>query len=145
MEKIVLGIHVLVALGIIGLILLQQGKGAEAGASFGAGASQTVFGSQGGGNFFSRLTAILATVFFVTSLGLAFLARQNADANIDPNLPQVPAAVEQVGPANELPQIESDIPQLETDLEAGDVPQAPAESGESQEPAAGQDGDEEQQ
>ncbi|WP_444910416.1 preprotein translocase subunit SecG [Microbulbifer sp. TRSA005] len=145
MEEIVLGIHVLVALGIIGLILLQQGKGAEAGASFGAGASQTVFGSQGGGNFFSRLTAILATVFFVTSLGLAFLARQNADADVDANLPQIPAAVEQVGPANELPEIESDIPQLESGLEAGDVPQAPTESSDSQEPAVNQETDSEEQ
>ncbi|GAB2886452.1 preprotein translocase subunit SecG [Microbulbifer echini] len=145
MEKIVLGIHVLIALGIIGLILMQQGKGAEAGASFGSGASQTVFGSQGGGNFFSRLTAILATVFFVTSLGLAFLARQNADTNIDPNLPQVPAAVEQIGPASELPEIQSDIPQLEADLEAGDVPQAPADSSDAPEPAADQENDTQEQ
>ncbi|WP_226642940.1 preprotein translocase subunit SecG [Microbulbifer variabilis] len=145
MENVVLIVHVVVALIIIGLILIQQGKGAEAGASFGAGASQTVFGSQGGGNFFSRLTAIFATVFFVTSLGLAFLAHQNSDTNIDANLPQVPAAEEQVGPANELPEAESDIPQLEEDLEAGDVPQAPAESGESQDPAAGQNSDSEEQ
>lgn len=52
MENIVIAVHVLVALSIIGLVLLQQGKGAEAGASFGGGASQTVFGSQGGGDFF---------------------------------------------------------------------------------------------
>ena len=63
MEKIVLIVHMLVAFGIIGLILMQQGKGAEAGASFGGGASQTVFGSSGSGNFFSRATAILATIF----------------------------------------------------------------------------------
>ncbi|MFA0810944.1 preprotein translocase subunit SecG [Microbulbifer epialgicus] len=143
MEKLVLVVHVLTALSIIGLILLQQGKGAEAGASFGAGASQTVFGSQGSGNFFSRLTAIFATVFFVTSLGLAFLARQDADANIDADLPQIPAVIEETSPAGELPEIQNDIPQLEADLEAGDVPQAPTDSG-SEDSEAGQDSEEQQ-
>lgn len=127
MEKLVLILHVLTALSIIGLILLQQGKGAEAGASFGAGASQTVFGSQGSGNFFSRLTAIMATVFFVTSLGLAVLARQGAEADVDAELPQIPEAVEQPG---ELPQIDSDvpgdIPQMDAQPEAGDIPEVPA-------------------
>lgn len=129
MEKLVLIFHVLTALSIIGLILLQQGKGAEAGASFGAGASQTVFGSQGSGNFFSRMTAIMATVFFVTSLGLAVLAKQGADTDIDADLPQVPSAVEQPGPAEEVPALESDVPQLdempETQAPAVDeIPQA---------------------
>jgi len=76
MENLVLVVHLLVALAIIGLILLQQGKGAEMGASFGAGASQTLFGSSGSGNFFSRMTAILALVFFITSVGLAMMAKQ---------------------------------------------------------------------
>ena len=75
MEKFILIFHFLVALSLIVLILLQQGKGAEAGASFGAGASQTVFGSGGGWNFFSKMTAILATVFFVTSVSLAITAK----------------------------------------------------------------------
>ena len=57
------------------MILLQQGKGAEAGASFGSGASQTMLGSAGSWNFFSKITAILATIFFVTSLGLAVIAK----------------------------------------------------------------------
>ena len=57
MEKIVLVLHVLTALAIIGTIMIQQGKGAEAGASFGSGASQTMFGSAGGWNFFSKFTA----------------------------------------------------------------------------------------
>ncbi|SDJ91188.1 protein translocase subunit secG [Microbulbifer yueqingensis] len=113
MEKLVLIFHVLTALSIIGLILLQQGKGAEAGASFGAGASQTVFGSQGSGNFFSRLTAIMATVFFVTSFGLALLAKQASEANVDADLPQVPAAVEQPAPGVEAPEADSDVPALE--------------------------------
>ncbi|MCO1335093.1 preprotein translocase subunit SecG [Microbulbifer sp. OS29] len=144
MEKLVLIVHVLTALSIIGLILLQQGKGAEAGASFGSGASQTVFGSQGSGNFFSRLTAVCATVFFVTSFGLAMLARQGSESNIDADLPQLPAAVEQIGPAAELPEIDTDIPQLEIDLDADDVPELPVESSGSEEPAADQ-GSEEQQ
>jgi len=74
MEQIILSIHVLAAVGLIGLILIQQGKGAEVGASFGSGASQTVFGSHGSGSFLTRATAILATLFFVTSLALGYLA-----------------------------------------------------------------------
>ncbi|NND36933.1 MAG: preprotein translocase subunit SecG [Gammaproteobacteria bacterium] len=70
--------HVLLALGLIGLILIQRGKGADAGAAFGAGASGTVFGAAGSGSFLTRLTAILATLFFVTSLSLAYLAGQRS-------------------------------------------------------------------
>lgn len=81
MESILLVIHVIVALVIVGLIMLQQGKGAEMGASFGAGASQTVFGSVGSGNFFSRLTAILVAVFFVTSFVLAVMAKSSVDVD----------------------------------------------------------------
>src|SRR5690625_7970332 len=76
MQNIILLVHVLTALAIIGLILLQQGKGAVAGASFGGGASQTVFGSQGSSGFFTRATDILAVVFFATSFGLAIIAKQ---------------------------------------------------------------------
>ena len=65
--------HVLLAASIIGLVLLQRGKGADAGAGFGAGASGTVFGARGSGSFMSRTTAILATLFFITSLGLSYL------------------------------------------------------------------------
>ena len=73
MSQIIIVIHVLLGLGIIGLILIQQGKGADAGASFGSGSSGSVFGSQGAGSFLSRSTATLATLFFLTSLGLAVL------------------------------------------------------------------------
>ncbi len=66
--------HVFLALSIIGLVLLQRGKGADAGAGFGAGASGTVFGSRGSSSFFSRATGVLATLFFVTSLSLAYLS-----------------------------------------------------------------------
>ena len=75
-QSIVLYIHLLVALMIIVLVLLQRGKGAEAGTGFGAGASGTVFGARGSSNFFSRATGVLATMFFVTSLSLAYLAGQ---------------------------------------------------------------------
>ena len=79
METALLVIHILVALGIVGLVLIQHGKGADAGAAFGAGAaggaSGSVFGAQGSGNFLSRSTAMLATVFFLTSLSLAYLAK----------------------------------------------------------------------
>jgi preprotein translocase subunit SecG len=66
-------IHMLCTTGIIGLVLLQRGKGAEAGAGFGAGASGTVFGARGSGSFLSHMTAVLAAVFFITSLSLAYL------------------------------------------------------------------------
>lgn len=70
--------HVVVAVALIALVLLQQGKGADAGAAFGSGASATMFGSQGSASFLSRTTAILATVFFLTSLTLAYFATQTA-------------------------------------------------------------------
>jgi preprotein translocase subunit SecG len=71
---IVIGLHVLIALAIIGLVLLQHGKGADMGSGFGGGASSSLFGATGSANFLSRATAILATLFFLTSLGLAYLA-----------------------------------------------------------------------
>lgn len=76
----VLLVHVAIAIALVVLVLLQQGKGAEAGAAFGGGASQTVFGSQGSGNFLAKLTGVLAAVFFATSLGLAYLVSQAGDA-----------------------------------------------------------------
>jgi preprotein translocase subunit SecG len=72
--NVVIGLHVLIALAIIGLVLLQHGKGADMGSGFGGGASSSLFGATGSANFLSRTTAILATVFFLTSLGLAYLA-----------------------------------------------------------------------
>jgi len=87
-QKSVLIAHTLIALGIIALVLLQRGKGADAGAAFGAGASGTVFGSRGSGSFFSRATAVLATAFFATSLTLAYLSSQRVTTDeslIDPS------------------------------------------------------------
>ncbi|HXC40681.1 MAG TPA: preprotein translocase subunit SecG [Burkholderiales bacterium] len=74
---LILIVHVLVALAIIGLVLLQHGKGADVGAAFGSGASGSLFGATGSANFLSRATAILAAVFFLTSLGLTYLATHN--------------------------------------------------------------------
>ncbi len=73
MYQIILMIHVLVAITIIGLVLIQHGKGADIGAAFGSGASNTVFGSQGTGSFLFKLTGGLALTFFVTSLSLSYL------------------------------------------------------------------------
>ena len=76
----ILVVHILLAVMIIGLVLLQRGKGAEAGAGFGAGASGTVFGARGTSTLFSKLTAAFAALFFLTSLTLAFLgSRQSAE------------------------------------------------------------------
>jgi preprotein translocase subunit SecG len=72
--SVVLAIHILVALGVIALVLLQHGKGADMGAAFGSGASGSLFGATGSANFLSRTTAVLAAIFFITSLSLAYIA-----------------------------------------------------------------------
>jgi preprotein translocase subunit SecG len=72
--NVVIGLHVLIALAIVGLVLLQHGKGADMGSGFGGGASASLFGATGSANFLSRATAVLATLFFLSSLGLAYLA-----------------------------------------------------------------------
>ena len=74
LQTLLLIVHVLLSLSIIGLVLLQRGKGADAGAGFGSGASGTVFGARGSSTFFSKTTAVLATLFFITSLSLAYIA-----------------------------------------------------------------------
>ena len=86
--------HVLLALAIVGLVLLQRGRGADAGAGFGAGASGTVFGARGSASFLSRMTAVLATLFFLTSLGLSYLFSRGGDA---------PASVMDRAPVQEAP------------------------------------------
>ncbi len=73
MYQVLMVVHILIALSIVGLVMLQQGRGADAGAGFG-GASNSVFGARGAASFLSRTTAVLATVFFLTSLTLAYLA-----------------------------------------------------------------------
>jgi preprotein translocase subunit SecG len=87
--------HVLLAVGIVGIVLLQRGKGADAGAGFGAGASGTVFGARGSASFLSRTTAVLATLFFLTSLGLTYLFSQHkvATSVVDTVKQEAPAPV----------------------------------------------------
>ena len=81
---LILTVHILVGATVIGLVLLQHGKGADMGAAFGGGASGSLFGATGSANFLSRTTAVLATVFFITRLALSYIA---------PNRPQAPACV----------------------------------------------------
>ena len=123
MEQIILIAHLLVALAIIGLIMLQQGKGADMGASFGAGASQTLFGSDGSGNVLTRATSWLVALFFASSFGLALLASQKS-APVDDLGLAIPTAVEIV----EQPRVEGELPVLEDEIPAAmpageDVPQ----------------------
>ena len=132
METIVLIVHVFIAAAVIGLILIQQGKGAEAGASFGAGASQTVFGSQGSASFLSRTTAILAALFFVTSFGLAMMARDKADAVKDAGLPVVAEQPVSTGDApisSEKSAVDIDAPVIKsTPVESDQGSEKPAEN-----------------
>ena len=112
LHNIILILHVIIAIALIALVLLQQGKGADAGAAFGGGASGTVFGAQGAASFLTRTTAILATLFFITSLTLTYLATQRAkpESIVD----QV--EVQQVDKAKK----EQEAPK--TDVPASDVP-----------------------
>jgi preprotein translocase subunit SecG len=131
MESVLIVVHLLVAVGIIGLVLIQHGKGADAGAAFGAGASGgasgSVFGAQGSGNFLSRTTAILATLFFVTSLSMAYMAR---------NKEQVQSLMEKSAPVVEQPvetmkdSAASDAPVIPNDASS----EAPASSTTSEAP-----------
>ena len=91
--RVLLAAHVVIALGIIGLVLLQHGKGADMGSGFGGGASGSLFGATGSANFLSRTTAVLATVFFLSSLGLAYLAtnKPKASAGVMESVKQQPA------------------------------------------------------
>jgi preprotein translocase subunit SecG len=99
--------HVLLAASIIGLVLIQRGKGADAGAGFGAGASGTVFGARGSGSFLSRTTAILATLFFLTSLGLSYLfsQQQTPTSVVDRVQPAPTAPAPAAPPAGMLPSV----------------------------------------
>ena len=79
MEVFLLIVHVLVGAAVIGLVLLQHGKGADMGAAFGSGSAGSLFGASGSANFLSRTTAILATLFFVTSLGLTYVSTKRTE------------------------------------------------------------------
>ncbi|WP_397378157.1 preprotein translocase subunit SecG [Pseudomonas sp.] len=123
LETVIVVLHLLGAIAVVVLVLLQQGKGADAGASFGGGASTTVFGSQGSATFLSRVTAILAAGFFMTSLGLAFFAKDKASGLAQVGLPD-PAVLE----VQQAKSAVEDVPVLEATksaVDAVDVPQAP--------------------
>jgi preprotein translocase subunit SecG len=110
-QTIVLVAHVGIALMIIGLVLLQRGKGADAGTGFGAGASGTVFGARGAATFFSRATGVLATLFFATSLALAYLAtQQTAPASLLEAAPAPQGVTPTLPPATEQAPAPSDVP-----------------------------------
>lgn len=123
--SIVLAIHVVVGICVIGLVLMQHGKGADAGAAFGGGGgggggAGSVFGASGSANFLSRSTAVLATVFFLTSLGLAYLASTKSSG---------PTSVMDM-PVPAVPSLQGDVPAAPaSDVPApapADVPIAPA-------------------
>ncbi len=129
--NIVVIAHVVVALVIIGLVLLQHGKGADMGSGFGGGSSGSLFGATGSANFLSRATAVLATVFFLTSLGLAYLAtnKPTTGGGVLDAVKALPAgnAEKAVGKASEKSVPDNpaaEVPKLPAEgLKAKDVPQ----------------------
>jgi len=129
MQSLALIIHVVLAVGVIGLVLMQHGKGADAGAAFGSGASATVFGARGSGSFLTRATTLMATLFFVTSLVLFYIAA-NRDGAI--------RSVTDTGSVIESAPASSDLPGGVTGDES--LPAAPVADavteGESAAPAA---------
>jgi preprotein translocase subunit SecG len=108
MMQVVLIIHVILSLMMIGLVLIQHGKGADAGASFGGGSSQSVFGSRGSASFLSRFTAIIATLFFATSLTLAYMSTNLSGDNSVIGTPD--------------PTISTDVPASDRVSQPADVP-----------------------
>jgi preprotein translocase subunit SecG len=134
MQTILIVFHLFLAVGLVGLILIQHGKGADMGAAFGSGASGTVFGAKGSASFLTRLTAGLATLFFITSMVMAYFASQRDD-NVDVlGGIELPAAVEEQSvPQSDIPPVpaadSSDMPPIVTDESVSEVPAAPVESG----------------
>lgn len=122
MQTILIIVHVLVSIGLITLVLIQHGKGADMGAAFGSGASQTVFGSQGSASFLTRTTAIFATIFFITSLTLAYFTTQSTKPSSVTEI-QVPAKA--VTP--EKPAATKDVPE--------DVPSVPVQQTAPEQPS----------
>jgi preprotein translocase subunit SecG len=122
MQATLMVVHILLALVLIGLILLQHGRGADAGAAFGSGASATVFGARGSGSFMSRLTTILAIAFFANSLALAYLSAQAEQAPGLMDRINTGTETETVAPETtpaEVPLIQQTPP---ADVPAADVP-----------------------
>ncbi len=99
MQQLILVVHVLAAIAIVALVLVQHGKGADVGAAFGAGASNTMFGSQGSTSFLMKVTALCAAIFFATSLSLGYLNSRAVKSNGILNLPDtVPVKSTQIMP-----------------------------------------------
>lgn len=110
-------LEVVVAVALIGFILIQHGKGADAGAAFGSGSSATVFGSQGAGNFLTRVTTVLAVIFLGNSLLLAYLATQQIRTAPASLLDQPAAIIEQEAPPSEAPAtVEQETGPADSDL-----------------------------
>jgi preprotein translocase subunit SecG len=115
METLIWVVHIIVAIALIALVLLQHGKGADMGAAFGSGSSGSLFGASGSANFLSRSTAVLASLFFLTSLGLAYFGLQQ----------HKPASVldRTVVPTTTQPAAPSQVPGKNAGSKAGDIPQ----------------------
>ena len=122
MQQILLIAQILICVGLVALVLLQQGRGADAGASFGGGSSGSLFGSRGPASFLSRLTAGLAALFFANSLALAYISSQSIERR------SVVERVQSTSESSERTAGDADVPVLPTggDSNAQDVPQAPA-------------------
>jgi preprotein translocase subunit SecG len=135
--NLILTIQLLTALGMIGLILVQHGKGADMGAAFGGGSSGSLFGASGSANFLSRTTAVLATVFFVCTLGLAYLGgvRPASSGSVLERAGTAPATAPAAsGAAGQIPGTAGQIPGTAAPA-AVPAPAAPAASGAAQIPA----------
>jgi preprotein translocase subunit SecG len=124
MYSVFLGIHILIALTLIGLILLQHGKGADAGAAFGSGASSTVFGARGSATFLSRATAILAILFFSNSFFLAYLSTNMVEGRKS-IVERVQSGTETKGAAGEMEVQDVEIKEVKPQEKASDMPAAP--------------------
>lgn len=119
MQQLLTVLQILVAVGLIALVLLQQGKGADAGAAFGSGGSGTIFGSRGSASFLSRATAVLAAVFFFNSIALAYISGQSVERE---------SVTERFAPASQMPASSEPVPAPGTFVT--DVPDLPADGAE---------------
>jgi preprotein translocase subunit SecG len=122
METLVWIIHLLVSVAVIGLVLLQHGKGADMGAAFGSGASGSLFGASGSANFLSRATAILATAFFLTSLTLTYFSLSRAKP--EGVLEKIPASSSKSVPANQAAPatVPAPVPAGSGESKSGEIP-----------------------
>jgi preprotein translocase subunit SecG len=129
MQTILTIVQVFLSLGLIGLVLIQHGRGADAGAAFGSGASATVFGSRGSGSFLSRTTAILAALFFLTSMALAYYAAQGGKpAGLMDGLDRMPVPGQTKGPSAPAP-VPAPVP-------ASEIPTVPVPGGVAAQPGS---------